>query len=458
MIEQALAYAQAARARQLGQLCEWLHIPSISTDPAHNADMLVAAEWLRGHLAGIGMQGAELLPTGGHPVVYAEWLGAGPAAPTLLIYGHYDVQPAEPLEQWRTPPFEPTFIGDTLYCRGASDDKGQVFALVCAIESCLATGGAPVNLKLLIEGEEEISSPNLASLVRARREQLAAHAVLIADQPMLAPDLPVIMVGVRGNCYLELELRGPRTDLHSGTFGGAVDNPLNVLARLLARLQGDDRRVLVPGFYDDVRELSAEERALLLRSPLNEELALALSGAPALGGEAGYGLIERLGARPTMEIHGIHGGYTGPGKKTIIPATAMAKIGMRLVPDQEPERIAALVEAHLRTYCPPTVTMELRLLGASPPALVDYKHPAVQAAARAYKAVFGVEPVYLRGGGSLPIVRDLQEILGAPAVLIGFGLPDDNLHAPNEKLHMPGWDRGVATTLHSIAELAEMEN
>ncbi|GAB4440683.1 MAG: dipeptidase [Chloroflexi bacterium OHK40] len=454
MIEEAISHARAARAQRLALLCEWLRIPSVSMEPAYAGPMAEAAAWLRDHLARLGLSRAEVVPTAGHPIVYAEWLGAGPAAPTLLIYGHYDVQPADPLDQWRTPPFEPTIMGDDLFARGASDDKGQLFALVCAVESWLAAGGPPCNVKLLVEGEEEVSSANLAPFVHAERERLACDAVLIADSAMLTPQLPLVLVGVRGNCYLDLEVRGPATDLHSGTYGGAVENPLNVLVRLLARLQGDDRSVLVPGFYDDVRELGPEERFLLAAAPITEAQVLALTGAPALAGEAGYGLVERLTARPTLEIHGLIGGYTGPGKKTIIPAAARAKVGMRLVPDQNPHTIAERVAAFLHANCPPTVTLRVEALGDSWPALVDVGHPAVRATEPAFKAAFGAAPVFMRGGGSLPIVRDLQEALGAPAVLIGFGLPDDNLHAPNEKLHLPNFHCGVEMAIHYMAQLA----
>lgn len=454
MLERALEHARASQERWLEQLVVWLRIPSISMEPEYQLAMAQAAEWLRAHLEHIGMQRAAVVPTAGHPLVYAEWLGAGSAAPTLLVYGHYDVQPADPLEAWHSPPFEPALRGENLFARGASDDKGQVFALASAAESWLAAGGPPCNLKLLIEGEEETSSANLAAFVREHAAQLACDAILIADQPMLAPTLPVIMIGVRGNCYLEVEVQGPATDLHSGTFGGAIENPLNVLVRLLAKLQGDDGRILVPQFYDAVRALGDDEQALLARSPVNEAMVLALTGAPALGGEAGYGLIERLGVRPTLEVHGIIGGYTGPGKKTVIPATARAKVGMRLVPDQDPDAIAALVADYLRANCPPTVSLRIETLGDSPPAVVDYRHSAVRAAEQAYQAAFGAAPVYVRGGGSLPIVRDLQATLAAPAVLVGFGLPDDNLHAPNEKIHLPGLWRGVEMAVHYMAALA----
>jgi acetylornithine deacetylase/succinyl-diaminopimelate desuccinylase-like protein len=455
VLTQAIAHARGAQETRLGRLIEWLRIPSISMEPQYAPEMERAARWLRDHLLRSGLAQAELIATSGQPIVYAEWLGAGSERPTILIYGHYDVQPADPIEAWRTPPFEPTVVGDNLYARGASDDKGQTFALVCAVESWLAAGGPPCNLKLLIEGEEEVSSANLIPFVREQAARLACDAVLIADSAMLSPQHPLVMLGVRGNCYLEVEARGPATDLHSGTYGGIVDNPLNVLVRLLAGLQAADGRILVPGFYDGVRELSAEERALLARMPVTEAMALALTGVPALGGEPGYSLVERATARPTLEIHGLVGGYTGPGKKTVIPTVARAKVGMRLVPDQNPEAIAALVRAFLLANCPPTVQLTVETLGDSWPALVDHRHPALQATIPAFRAALGAEPIFGRGGGSLPIVRDLQAALGAPVVLAGLGLPDDNLHAPNEKINLPLLFKGVEFGIHYFASIAE---
>jgi acetylornithine deacetylase/succinyl-diaminopimelate desuccinylase-like protein len=453
MREQAIAHARTARDERLAQLIEWLKLPSISMEPEYAPAMAEAAAWLREHLRIVGFTAVEVVATAGHPIVYAEWLGAGPERPTVLIYGHYDVQPVDPLELWRTPPFDPTVVGENLFARGASDDKGQAFALISAVASWLAVGGPPCNVKLLIEGEEEVSSVNLAAFVAAERKRLACDAVLIADSAMLTPELPLLMLGVRGNCYLEIGITGPATDLHSGTYGGAVENPINVLVRLLASLQGEDRRIRIPGFYDRVRELSAEERAMLAAMPVSEAMVLALTGAPALAGEPGYTHVERATARPTLEIHGIVGGYTGPGKKTVLPASARAKVGMRLVPDQNPEEIAALVADYLRSQAPPTVKLSVEAIGDSWPALVDANDPAIQAAGRAFELAFGARPVFGRGGGSLPIVRDLQAALGAPVVLAGLGLPDDNLHAPNEKIHLPGLFRGVEMGVHFLAEL-----
>jgi acetylornithine deacetylase/succinyl-diaminopimelate desuccinylase-like protein len=456
MLEKALTYARAHREAHLAQLCDWLRIPSVSTLPEHKQDMHRAAAFALEKLLAIGFSRAEIHDTAGHPIVYAEWLNA--AGPTLLIYGHYDVQPVDPLEEWARPPFDPVVDGDDLFARGASDDKGQAFAVLAALESYLQTSGVlPVNLKLILEGEEEVTSPNLFPYIHSHREELAADAILIADQDMLDPQVPVVMWGVRGNLYTEIEVRGPSRDLHSGTFGGAVDNPFNVLVRLLAGLQdGKTRQVLIPGFYDLVQELSDEERDLISRAPIIDEVGLHLTGAPALGGEAGYPLVERISVRPTLEIHGIAGGFTGTGSKTVIPSRATAKISMRLVPDQVPDDIAKLLETHLRAACPPTVALEIRVIGRAVPVKINYKSPAVQAASSAYERGFGYPPVFLRGGGSLPIVDTMVEVLSPlgsgdiPVVMIGFGLPDDRTHAPNEKFHLPNFFHGIETVIHYL--------
>lgn len=452
MLDDALAFSRTHADAQLADLCDLLRIPSISTLPAHEADMHRAANWLVGHLRRIGLTGAKLIPTAGAPVAYGEWLDAGPQAPTLLVYGHYDVQPVDPVEEWNTPPFEPTVLGDRLYCRGASDDKGQVIAVLAAVEAYLQTSGRlPLNLKVLLEGEEEISSPNMAVLLRRHRQRLAADAVLICDQAMLGPNLPLIEYGLRGNCYLEIEVTGPASDLHSGTYGGVVDNPFNVLVRILARLQdGETRRILIPGFYDRVLALEPAERKRLAQLPITDELAQQLTGAPQPAGEEGYTLAERMSVRPTFDIHGIGGGFTGPGRKTVIPARASAKISMRLVPDQQPQEIADLAEDFIRAITPPTVRVTVHRLGFSRPAVVDFKGPAFAAADSAYERAFGVRPLYARSGGSLPIVPEFQDVLAAPVVMMGFGLPDDNIHAPNEWLALSNFYRGVETIIHYL--------
>ena len=450
MLDAAFTYARDMRDRQLALLIDLLRIPSVSTLPEHRPDIERAAGWLAEYLGSIGLVHAKVMPTRGHPIVYADWLGAGPQAPTLLAYGHYDVQPADPVGEWRTSPFEPSIQGENLFCRGASDDKGQLMAVVAAAEAYLKTGGRlPINLKIVLEGEEEVLGPNLAELVRQRRDLLAADAVLICDEALLDPETPQILYGVRGNLYLELEVRGPAHDLHSGTFGGAVDNPFNVLVHLLAQLQDPvSRRVTVPGFYDRVRPLSEAERALLARVPTTDEVTCRLTGAPTLAGEAGYTTTERVSVRPTFDIHGMPGGFTGRGHKTVIPARASAKFSMRMVPDQNPREIAGLVKSYLRTLAPPTVELVVHDLGMALPAVIDYQAPAIQAMAGAFERVFGRPPVYMRSGGSLPIVREFQDQLGVPVVLTGFGLPDDNAHAPNEKLHLPTFYRGIETLIH----------
>lgn len=407
------------------------------------------------------MTRVEIRKTAGHPVVYAEWLEAD-TAPTLLIYGHFDVQPIDPANEWTRPPFMPTIEGGNLYARGASDDKGQSFAIIAGLESYFKTSGKlPVNVKILLEGEEEVTSPNLFPYIRAHAEELTADAILIADQDMLDPQHPVIMWGVRGILYLEVEVTGPAHDLHSGTFGGSVDNPFNVLVRLLAQLQdGKSRKVLIPHFYDKVEELTNEERTLISQAPINEEIGLYLTGAPQLGGEQDRPLAERISVRPTFEVHGIAGGFTGEGSKTVIPAKATAKISMRLVPNQNPDEILPLLEVHLQNLCPPSAKLTIRVIGTASPVKIDYKAPAIQAAATAYEKGFGHKPVYLRGGGSLPIVDEMMKILSVahwngsmqpiPVVMIGFGLPDDNSHSPNEKILLMNFYHGIDTVIHFL--------
>jgi len=456
MLEKALTYARANRQAHLEGLCDWLRIPSVSTLPEHAQDVRRAGEFAAERLHAMGFPYVTIEETPGHPIVYAE--RGGRPDPTLLIYGHFDVQPVDPLEEWQRSPFEPVIEGENLYARGASDDKGQAFAALAALESYLkSSGDLPVNIKVLFEGEEEVTSVHLFPYIREQAHKLSADAILIADQDMLSPQIPVVMWGVRGNLYTEVEVRGPAHDLHSGTFGGAVDNPFNVLVRLLASLQdGDTRRICIPGFYDNVQELSEEEKILIAQAPINNEVGLYLTGAPALGGEATYSLAERVSVRPTLDIHGIMGGFTGDGSKTVIPSKATAKVSMRLVPGQTPDEIAARFESYLRELCPPTVNLNIRVIGRAEPVKIDYKSPAVQAAATAYERGFGAQPVFLRGGGSLPIVRTMMDELSQPGkgdipvVMIGFGLPDDRTHAPNEKFHLPNFYNGIETVINYL--------
>lgn len=457
MVEDALTYARQQRQAHLAALSDLLRIPSISTFPDHASDVQRAAAWLADCMHEMGFPDVEVISTPGHPVVYGEWQGG--ERHTLLAYAHYDVQPVDPLDQWHSRPFEPTIRGDDLFCRGASDDKGQLLAVLVAAEAYLHTAGRlPLNLKVLLEGEEEISSPHMPEFLRTHQDRLRADAVLVCDASMLTPQIPLIMYGLRGLTYLEVEVRGPATDLHSGTFGGAVDNPLNVLVRLLASLHDPQSgRIALPGLYDAVRPLGDEERSLLAQIPMNDDIARQMAGVPALGGEPEYALLERVGARPALDIHGIWGGFTGPGAKTVIPARALAKLSVRLVPDQEPLAIAHLLEEHLRSLTPASVHLEVRLLGTARPVLVDYQAFPVQAMAKAFERVFGTPPGWLRGGGSVGVVAEFQSVLGVPVVLTGFGLPDDNTHAPNEKLHLPNFYRGIESLIHYCSILGQGE-
>jgi amidohydrolase len=421
----------------LAPLLEFLSIPSVSTDPARKEDVRRAALWLLERLKALGFR-AELHETPLHPILYAERL-LEEKAPTVLVYGHYDVQPPDPLELWETPPFSPVVKEGRIYARGASDDKGQLFAHVAALEGL----SARVNVKFLVEGEEEIGSPHLLPFVRANRERLKADVVLISDGAMFAPFTPTLTYGLRGLTYLEVRLRGARRDLHSGAFGGVAPNPIQALGWLLARLKDEGTgRVLIPGFYAKVRPVSQEEKALW--PSLDEEALKGELGVEVLPGEEGYSPLERLWARPTLDPNGVWGGYQGEGSKTVIPAEAGVKLSMRLVPDQDPEEVADLAEAHLRALCPPGYRLEVRRLHGGRPVLTDPFSPPMRLMARALEEVWGRPPVYAREGGTIPVVAELQEALSAPVVLLGLGLNDDNLHAPNEKLDLVNLEKGVA--------------
>ncbi len=449
MRNQALTYAQNHHAEALAGLQELLRIPSISTLPECEPDMQRAAQWLADKLAEIGLQNVKIMPTAGHPVVYADWLNAGPDAPTLLIYGHYDVQPVDPVEEWLTPPFEPIIKGDDIFGRGTSDDKGQFYTHLMAIEAYLnSTGQLPLNVKFMLEGEEEIGSPNLEEFVVKHLDLLKADAALISDTPIVDPDTPVLISGIRGLVYMEISMRGSRQDLHSGMYGGVVENPLNAMVRLLAALHDHNGRVTIPGFYDTVRELTPIEREALNEDALTGEVVLAETGAPALWGEVGYTVAERVGIRPSLDIHGIRGGFIGSGQKTNIPATATAKVSMRLVPDQDPQEIVRLFTEHVYNASPKTMGVSVEMLSAAGSAVVDLSASALEAAAEAYEQGFGRRPLYRREGGTLPVVAMFHEALKLPVVMMGLGLPDDRLHAPNEKFHLPNFYRGIETAIH----------
>jgi len=450
---EALKYAKEHVENFQQNLDDFLRIPSISTDPERKTDMQEAAKWVANKLESLGAQKVQILPTGGHPVVYGEILEAGEAAPTVLIYGHYDVQPAEPLELWESGAFDPSVRGENLYARGATDMKGQIMAAVSALESIQQTGKLPVNVKFLIEGEEEIGSPNLGKFIGAHTDMLACDFALNADSGILRPDLPTITYALRGLAYFEIRLFGPDHDLHSGVFGGVVHNPAQVLCELIAGMHDEQGRVTLPGFYDTVRPLDAEERKELSRLPINEGTYKAQTGAPALWGEAGYTPVERTGGRPTLEVNGLLSGFTGEGSKTVLPARAMAKISCRLVPDQKPEQVMQQLIAYLDANMPPTVRYEVLDLAAAPASISDRSSDHVEAMAQAMETMWGQRPVFKREGGTVPVVAMFQQYLGVEAVNVGFALPDDNMHSPNEKLHLPTWRRGIETLIHFFYNL-----
>jgi len=443
MTEAALQYARQRQPDSLADLQDLVRIPSVSTLPEHENDMQRAAEWVAGELRDLGFDKVQILPTARHPVVYGEHLRAGAGAPTVLFYGHYDVQPVDPVELWHSGPFEPTVKGDDLFGRGASDMKGQVVAHLKAVEAMIRTSGLPINLKYLIEGEEEIGSPSLDAFVSAQRQVLASDFCLNADTNILAPDVPAITYALRGLAYFELRVQGPAGDLHSGTFGGAVDNPAMVLCQVIGGMRDGKGRITLPGYYDKVRPLSAEERAELGRLPQDEGWWQKATGVRALFGEDGYTSTERASARPTLEVNGLLSGFTGKGSKTVLPARAMAKISMRLVADQTPQEVRQSLEKYLSQAMPATVTWELEDLAGCTPAIVSRDSRAVRAAAQALEKVWGTRPLFSRQGGSVPVVSLIQDRLGLETVLLGFGLPDDNLHAPNEKQHLPNFYRGI---------------
>ena len=454
MEQQVVDYVNVNRARFVEELKAFLAIPSVSALPAHAADVRRCADWTAGEMARIGLENVRLLETAGNPVVYGDWLHA-PGKPTVLYYGHYDVQPADPLDLWTTPPFEATVRGNEIYARGAADDKGQVFMHFKAVEAYLAQGGTlPVNMKFLIEGEEEVGSDHLEPCIRGHRDLLAADIVLISDTAMFDRGVPSICYGLRGLAYFQIDLRGTASDLHSGVFGGAVANPAFVLASLLARMKGADGRVRLPGFYDDVRPLADDERAEWKKLPFDESKYRQDLGAPELAGEAGYTTLERVWARPTFEVNGLLAGFTGDGAKTVLPAKAMAKVSMRLVPDQDPDTVGNLFEAWLKEICPKTVELKVTRMHGGRPWMAAFDNPYVRAAGRAIEKGFGRAPVFTREGGSIPVVSVFQEELGLPSVLFGVGLPDENAHAPNERLDLDNFHNGMVAAVHLYQELA----
>jgi len=441
--------------RYIKELKHFLSYPSISTNPENKKDVLECAEYLKEHMESLGMQNAKVYPTNGHPVVYSEWLNAGKDKPTVLIYGHYDVQPVDPIELWTSPPFEAEIRGENIFARGSADDKGQVFIHLKAIEAHLSQNKSlPVNIKLLIEGEEEIGSVNLGDFIREHTELLKCDVVVVSDTSMFSKELPALGYALRGLCYMQVDVIGPNKDLHSGQYGGAVENPINALAEMISKMKDADGRILIDGFYDDVAPLSKEEKANFDKLPFDDtEYAKALE-VDELAGEKGYSTLERLWSRPTLDCNGIWGGFTGEGAKTVLPSKASAKISMRLVPNQDPDKIAQLFVDFVKKIAPKSIKVDVYGQHHGKPWISPIESKWNQAAIRALKTGFGKEPVFMREGGSIPIVFTLEECLKAPTVLLGFGLPDENAHSPDEHLNLNNFHNGIQTSAAFYDELA----
>lgn len=452
---EAIIYAHDHRDRFLEELIDFGKIPSISTDPDAKAGIDSAAAWVADQLMALGMENVGVYPTAGHPVVYAELNKAGDKAPTLLIYGHYDVQPVDPLELWIDQPFNPTVHGDNIFARGISDMKGQVMASLKAVEAIKNTSEIPINIKFMIEGEEEIGSPNIVDFMYQHKGMLSSDLALNPDTGMIAPGIPTITYALRGLTYFELKIYGPDHDLHSGSYGGVIHNPAQVLCELIAGMHDENGRVMLPGFYDNVRLITDDERAQLDLLGLDEKFYLKQSGAPVLWGEPEYKPVERASARPTLEVNGLLSGFTGVGTKTVLPSWAMAKISTRLVPDQDPDQVHQALVQYLEKISPPSVRWELKKLAGSRASISDRSSKGIQAMSEAMEIVWGRPPAFRREGGSVPVVTQFQDILGLNTVSCGFSLPDDNMHSPNEKLHIPNYNQGIDTYIHFIFNLAE---
>ena len=455
-MNKVIDFINVNRERYLDELKALLAIPSISALPEHAGDVRLCAEWCADEMRRIGLNEVQLFETPGNPVVYGEWLGAE-GAPTILFYGHYDVQPVDPLELWQSPPFEATVRDGEIYARGAADDKGQVFMHFKAIEAHMTQNGRlPVNIKVILEGEEEVGSVNLDNFVRANKEKLAASVVVISDSAMFARGVPSICYGLRGLVYFQIDLRGSNTDLHSGVFGGALANPAFVLAQLLHQMKDRSGTIKIPGFYDDVVPLQDAEREAWAKLPFNEKEYRRTFGIPKVHGESGYTTLERTWARPTFEVNGLLSGFTGEGAKTVLPAVAMAKVSMRLVPNQDPDKIAALFEDYLQKVAPKTVEVKVTRMHGGKPWMASFDNVYIQAAGRAIEHGFGRAPIFTREGGSIPVVATFQEELGLPSVLFGVGLSDENAHAPNEKLDCGNFHNGIISSAILYEEIGKL--
>ncbi|MBB6144915.1 acetylornithine deacetylase/succinyl-diaminopimelate desuccinylase-like protein [Silvibacterium bohemicum] len=449
MSSPAVDFARANHTRFLEELKALLRIPSISTLPEHKKDVKAAADWLAAELKRIGMENVEVIATAGHPLVYADWLHAA-GKPTSLCYGHYDVQPPDPLDEWKTPPFEPTERDGNLYARGAVDDKGQMLMHVKALESLFQAhnGKLPLNVRVILEGEEEVGGEQIAKFVREHGDRLKADFALVSDTEMFAPELPTLCVGLRGMIYTEIEARGAKTDLHSGMYGGAAPNPFVALAQIITQLKDPSGRILIPGFYDAIKAPSEDELKAWQTLPFDEEHYRTTEvGSSQLTGEPGFSVLERTWARPTLDVHGMPGGFTGAGAKTVIPAKAVAKVSMRLVPDMTPQQAFTQYKSYVESLKPKGIELDVRLIHSGDAIVVGTDNRYIEAAKDAMKDVWGRDTVFVRGGGSIPIVGDFERHLKIPTVMMGFGLPDDNLHAPNEKFHIANYYRGIESII-----------
>lgn len=450
------SYIALNKDRFLEELIDLLRVPSVSADPAYSKDVHRTAELLKTRLEEIGVDNVEICPTAGFPIVYGDKI-VDPNLPTVLVYGHYDVQPPDPLDLWDSPPFEPVIKDEKIYARGACDDKGQMYMHVKAVELMMKTDGLPCNVKFMIEGEEEVGSNNLGIFVQENKEKLKADLVLISDTGMIANDIPSITVGLRGLSYIEVEVTGPKRDLHSGLYGGAVANPINVLCDMIASLHDENKRITIPGFYNDVNEVSAEDRAEMAKAPFSEEEYKADLNINATQGEAGYSTLERATIRPTLDVNGIWGGYIGEGAKTVLPSKAYAKISCRLVPGQDPDKITNLVLNHLVAIAPASVKVKAKPHHGGEPFLTPTDFTGYQAAHKAMETTFGKAPIPMRGGGSIPIVAMFERELGLKSVLMGFGLDTDAIHSPNEHYGIFNYLKGIQTIpffYHYLAELS----
>jgi len=457
-MEKVIDYIEKNKNRFVEELIELLKIPSISNDPEKKQDMKTCSEWVENQMNNIGLENVKIFQTDGHPIVYGDWLNAGFDKPTILIYGHYDVQPVDPVELWTNPPFEPVIKDDIIFARGSTDDKGQFYIHFKSIESHLKINKVlPVNVKVLIEGEEEIGSPNLAKFIEYHTELLKSDYVVISDTSMYDKDLPSICYGLRGLAYMQIDVTGPNADLHSGTFGGSVENPINALANIISKLKDSKGKILIDGFYDDVLNLSENERNELKRLPFDEEKFKKSLGVNKLFGEEGYTTIERKSARPTLDCNGIWGGFQGKGAKTVLPSLAGAKISMRLVPNQEPKKIENLFINYIKKISPETVKVEVTALHSGNGSITPIDTPAVKAAVTALKKGYNKKPVFMREGGSIPIVNTFKKLLNADTILLGFGLADENAHSPDEHFDLKNYHRGILSISYYLNELANLE-